>query len=206
MYIPASNRMANLESEHAFIQQFGFAVVVGNDLTATHIPLLLDKSRGDFGVLVGHMARANKHWEVLHGGTVLAIFSGPHAYISPTYYAEGPAVPTWNYAAVHATGKFTLVDEQRTLDIVEATTKKYEPKSELSHQRITDEIKKRLVKAIVGFEIVITDLQGKQKLGQQRSMADQNGVFRALKNSSKLEGRALAEYMEQVQLGMGNDY
>lgn len=203
MYIPPSTVMKERDAQHAFMQQFSFAILVSDDLTATHLPLLLDKNRGEMGVLRGHMAKANKHWQTLQNQRALIIFNGPHAYVSPTYYASGPAVPTWNYASLHAYGTVTLTDPDTTLKIVEETTSVYEPDNDLSQQRITEGIKQTLLAAIVGFEITLTDIQGKQKLGQQRSEADQQGVYRHLAKSNNINDTLLAGYMAEQKIGTG---
>ncbi|MGL6251979.1 MAG: FMN-binding negative transcriptional regulator, partial [Billgrantia desiderata] len=104
MYVPPSMRLTR-EQAWALVERYGFAVLVGADLQATHLPLTLERSEGELGSLYGHFARANPHWRALDGNRALAIFSGPHAYVSPSWYASRPAVPTWNYLAVHATGR-----------------------------------------------------------------------------------------------------
>lgn len=108
MYVPASFKVEEIDVLYSFIEQFGFATLVtirNGSPFATHLPLLLDRERG---LLLGHVARANAQWENIEGAESLAIFSGPHAHISPTWYLTQPAVPTWNYTAVHAYGSVTL--------------------------------------------------------------------------------------------------
>ena len=203
MYIPKAMRMADLAAQHDFIDAHGFAVVVSADLQATHQPLVLKRDEGEFGVLYGHFARGNPQWERLDGQDVLAIFSGPHAYISPTWYAATPNVPTWNYAAVHVKGRVTLLDAEHTLTVVEDTVRQYEPQLLEERVVITDAYRDKLLPAIVGFRLEITHSEGKQKLGQQRSAADQQGVFAALSASNRPDDQALAQYMARTGLGMG---
>src|SRR5688500_17707071 len=109
MYIPPAYEESRLEVLHAFIRQYSFATLVtqGNaGLTASHLPFLLDTSRGQQGVLRSHVARPNAQWKDLNlEGEALVIFQGPHAYISPRWYVEKVTVPTWNYAAVHVYGR-----------------------------------------------------------------------------------------------------
>ena len=106
MYIPESFRESHLATLHAFIRQNSFGTLVSEqdgELVASHLPFLLDPERGPYGTLVAHMARANPHWQAFDGDAeALAIFQGPHAYISPSWYATEQSVPTWNYTAVHA--------------------------------------------------------------------------------------------------------
>src|SRR5687767_5413897 len=114
MYTPAHFAETDLSRLHDAIEAYSFATLVSEhegELTASHLPLLLNRTAGDQGTLVGHMAKANRQWEQAAGQEVLAIFSGPHAYISPAWYAEERVVPTWNYVAVHAYGRLKLVQE-----------------------------------------------------------------------------------------------
>jgi len=153
-------------------------------------------------VLYTHLAKANSHWQGLAGQEVLMIFSGPHAYISPTWYGKGPAVPTWNYAAVHAKGTVTVLNELDTLNVVNQTVEKYEPTLLKNTELFNSEFNSRLAKAIVGLKIDITHIEGKQKLGQQRTQSDQIGVFEALQQGD-LEAQLLAEYMKKNEIGLG---
>jgi hypothetical protein len=130
MYIPTAFAEPDLSKLHDFIDQHSFGLLVSqvDGLPfASHLPLLLERTAGPHGTLVGHMARANPQWREAVGKTVLAIFSGPHAYISPTWYEAEQVVPTWNYTAVHAYGKVeTIEDEGALLDIVQKTVRVYE--------------------------------------------------------------------------------
>lgn len=195
MYLPNHFRTDEPETLSAFIETFSFATLVcavGDSSFATHLPLLLDRERN---MLLGHVARANPHWRSFDGETeCLAIFTGPHAYISPSWYAAVPAVPTWNYAAVHAYGNPTLTDAAGTAAIVDALVAKYEsPRSEPWPNNLPPDFRERLLAAIVGFEMPIGRIEGKFKLGQNRSEGDRLGVIAAL-DSGGAEDRALAEF------------
>ena len=203
MYIPSKMKMKDLSSAHDFIDDFGFGVLVSNSLSGTHIPFILNREEGENGVLYSHCAKANPHWKELKNTEVLIIFSGPHGYISPSWYAESPAVPTWNYAAVHAYGLVSLLDDQQTLAAVEAVVRKYEPALLEKREIITDEYRDKLLAGIVGIKIELTRIDGKQKLGQLRKPEDQTGVYQALAQSGKPEDQALAQYMKKVNLGTG---
>ena len=114
MYVPTAFAETDEGKLHEFMQAYSFGLLVsthGGEPFATHLPFLLDRNAGPHGTLVGHMARANPHWHDLEGQTVLAVFSGPHAYISPTWYESENVVPTWNYVAVHAYGICRLVND-----------------------------------------------------------------------------------------------
>jgi transcriptional regulator len=128
MYTPAHFAETDLSKLHAAIESYSFGTLISRHeeaLTASHLPLLLKRDGGtpaQFGTLLGHMAKANTQWEQGVGKEVLAIFSGPHAYISPTWYQEEKTVPTWNYLAVHAYGRLDLVrDSREKLDILRQT-------------------------------------------------------------------------------------
>ncbi|KPZ71554.1 Protease synthase and sporulation protein PAI 2 [Shewanella sp. P1-14-1] len=199
MYIPKNLRINDLTSLHKFVADYGFAVITTADLTASHLPLLLKLDEGELGTLYGHMARANQHWKIADGQSVLTVFSGPHGYISPTWYESSPAVPTWNYAAVHVKGTVTLTDDETTLSILNDTIAKYEPSllSSETHGHdgfIPPDYKLKLAKAIVGFKVKIDSIEGKNKLGQHRSLADQKGVLAGLSESSRLDDQALLAY------------
>lgn len=198
MYIPKNLQMT-ASSANQFIHQYGFGCLVSDDLTGSHLPFLFDEK---YNVLYTHLAKANTHWHGLTGQEVLIIFSGPHAYISPTWYRKGPAVPTWNYAAVHVKGTVTVLNELDTLNVVNQTVEKYEPTLLTNTELFNKKFNSRLAKAIVGLKIDVTDIEGKQKLGQHRTQADQLGVFEALQQGD-LEAQLLAAYMKKHEIGLG---
>jgi transcriptional regulator len=195
MYIPNHFRAEDTETLHEFIERYAFATLVSaqdGSPFATHLPLLMNGARN---ALLGHVARANPHWRSFDGSTeCLAVFSGPHGYISPSWYSVSPAVPTWNYAAVHVYGRPTLVDAEKTADIIDALVAKYEaPRSEPWPNKLPVDFRERLLAAIVGFEMPIERIEGKFKLGQNRSEADLMGTIAHLEAGSA-EERALAEF------------
>src|SRR5262245_40355037 len=128
MYVPEHFREERAEVLHDLIRRNPFGTLVSNTpdgLFATHLPFLLDAERN---TLVGHMARANPHWRWLDGTAALVLFQGPHAYVSPRWYATPLAVPTWNYAVVHAHGRVGLVqDGPRLLEILAETVRTHDP-------------------------------------------------------------------------------
>lgn len=203
MYIPTNMQMSDLSTTHDFIDEFGFGVIVSGSLTGTHLPFVLHRDEGRNGVLYSHCAKANPHWKELDNQEVLIIFSGPHSYISPSWYAHSPAVPTWNYAAVHAYGTVSLLDNTQTLDAVEAVVNKYEPDLLVKKSIITDEYRDKMLLGIVGFKVELSHIEGKLKLGQLRKKEDQLGVYEALSQSNNPEGQALALYMKKMNLGTG---
>jgi transcriptional regulator len=206
MYIPNKFTISDLNEKHQFIHEFAFGLIVSakDTLQGTHLPFVLHPDEGDLGVLYAHCAKANPHWKVLENADVLVVFNGPHAYISPGWYASGPAVPTWNYAAVHAYGRVVMLSSEDTLKAVEELVEKYEADLLVKRDILTENFRDKLLPAIVGFKIVLSKIEGKLKLGQQRSIADQQGVYQGLCNSSHLDALALARYMEKLSLGKGN--
>jgi transcriptional regulator len=193
MYIPHSFAEDDLPTLFAFVEAHPLATVVTSSmpdgLIATHLPLVLDRTTGPLGTLVGHFARANPHSRALAGGplSALVIFTGPEAYITPEWYrtkAEtGRVVPTWNYVAVHAYGTLRLNDDPHRLrEHLEALTQRHEAHRNRPWQvsdAPADYIAQQM-KAVVRVELPIDRLEGKWKMSQNRSGADIDGVVRGL--------------------------
>ncbi|HSG50220.1 MAG TPA: FMN-binding negative transcriptional regulator, partial [Longimicrobiales bacterium] len=181
---------------------FGILFSAGPDgPVATHLPFSLDAERGEHGTLVAHMARANPHWKALAPDQeVLVVFAGPHAYISPTWYAEPVAVPTWNYAAVHVYGVPQLVEDMDVLrGQVEQLVHEHEAHRDPAWDVAAAEPKlEGLLKAIVGFEIPIARVEGKMKFNQNRSREDREGVVRALEGEADSMAQAVVEIMRRT--------
>ncbi|MEM7209476.1 MAG: FMN-binding negative transcriptional regulator [Pseudomonadota bacterium] len=202
MYIPPNMGIAERSECEAFIASNSFAVLTSSDLQVTHLPLVLSE---DCTRLRGHFARANRHWRQLEEQRVVAVFSGPHAYISPSWYADSPAVPTWNYAAVHVYGTVKLTSDEMLAETLDQMLQHFEPALLETRDIVTPDYQAKLQRAIIGFEIDIESIEGKQKLGQLRSGGDQRGVSKALASSDRLDDRMLNEYMKQTGLGLGNN-
>jgi transcriptional regulator len=201
MYVPPVFDEKNVDTLHRLIDDYGFAALVSatpQGMVATHVPVMLDRARGPQGTLVAHVARANPHGRVLDGAEVLAIFLGPHGYISPSWYEQHPAVPTWNYAAVHAYGRARLIDDPVRLEsIVKQLVAQYESgrPQPWSADGLPREYVTGMLRGIVGIEIEIARLEGKLKLSQNRNEIDRRNVIAALATSASAEDRALGEYM-----------
>lgn len=200
MYIPEHYKETNPERVAKLIKSYPFgALVTAPDGLPfiSHLPLLFESAVGAHGKLLGHMARANPQWQHFTAGSeVLAVFQGPHAYVSPSWYSS-PGVPTWNYTVVHLYGKPRLIESEAELeDLITQLTNIYESylpnpwKPNLAGERRT-----KLLSMIVGFEIEITDVQGKFKLSQNRSTADQQRVIEELSQSSKPLDVSVAKLM-----------
>jgi transcriptional regulator len=206
MYIPKAFHVSDRSVLDAFITHNSFAMLVSTvdgTLFATHLPLLLEHDHPSQGVLLGHVARANPHWRGFDGQQeALAIFHGPHAYISPSWYTTSPAVPTWNYAVVHVYGVPHVVEDEVWLaHLVDRLVALYEAGMPAPWPGVLPaEFKAHLLKAIVGFTMDITRVEGKFKLGQNRPLGDQLGVVRQLEMSADPIAQALGEFTKQ-QLG-----
>jgi len=208
MYVPALYRETSPEAIYGFIEQHGFGLLVSNGpdgFHATHLPFALRRpaAPGGEAVLLGHMARANPQWQALDGAEILAVFQGPHAYVSPSWYATHPAVPTWDYTAVHATGRFAAVDDPAEIDASMATlVGLYE--EEGSGWRFEDlpaDYKGRMLRAIVTFKVTVTRFEVSFKLSQNRPPADRRNVAAALRRRGDPDGLAVADLIEAALAG-----
>jgi transcriptional regulator len=208
MFIPNKFKMTEITDKHEFIEEYGFGVMISSTdgLSATHLPFVLNVNEGNQGVLYAHCAKANTHWKDLEGQNVLVIFTGPHAYISPSWYSSKPAVPTWNYTAVHAYGVVSLLNPQDTINAIDQIVNKYEPQLLVKRDIVTDQIKDKLLAGIVGFKIELNKIEGQLKLGQNRSKDDQAGIYKALSSSENLQNLLLAKYMQKLNIGMNDMY
>lgn len=197
MFIPSSFRISDRDTLLGFIERYGFATLASTDPNgvpfATHVPLLLDR---EAQLLLGHIAKANPQWELFGGRESLAIFHGPHAYVSPSWYTVAPAVPTWNYAAVHAYGVPRVIDAARTADVVDRLVWKYEDhRPNPWSGEMPDDFRRWLLAGIVGFEMPLTRIEGKFKLGQNRSAEDRAGTVAGLREEGG-EAAELATFTE----------
>ncbi len=164
---------------------------------ATHLPLVL-KDEGEHGVIEGHFAKANPHWQSLAGRETLVVFHGPHSYVSPILYTEELSVPTWNYIAIHACGTLSLVEddpgkEALLTDLIAANEPAY-----LDRWRALPEgFRRTMLAGIMGFRIPIARIEGKFKLSQNRNPQERKNVLAAQSAGSDDE-RALAQWMERL--------
>jgi transcriptional regulator len=201
MYLPPVFAETDLAKLHAFIEQNSFGLLVSQvdgQPFASHLPLLLNRRAGPYGCLIGHLARANPQWREAAGQQVLAVFSGPHAYISPRWYEAELVVPTWNYVAVHAYGSFAIVDDRDALtDILHQFVRVYE-QSMPQPWALTgpEEFVRRMVAQVVGFHIPIERLEGKWKLNQNQPAERRTKVIRVLRERGDETSQAVAALME----------
>jgi transcriptional regulator len=195
MYSPPYNRVEDRAELTAFMRAHDFCLLVtgaGGELAASHLPCLIEE-RGDKLVLVMHMARANPQWQSFFGDDALVVFSGPHAYVSPRWYERAPAVPTWNYAAVHAYGRPVVLEareekhaSQRRL--VEALDPQWLP----AFDALAQEYVTQMLDGIVNFEIEVTRLETRWKLSQNRGAREMELIASRLEEGTDQAGRALA--------------
>ena len=174
---------------HTLVRTQPLATLVlshAGELHVNHVPMYLDPTRGPHGTLVGHVARANSVWPLLPQ-TAVAVFHGPQAYVSPSWYPskalDGKQVPTWNYTTVHAHGRLIAVDDpERLRTILHTLTQTHE--AHRPHPwRLDDappDYTTQLLRAIVGVELAVERFEGTWKLSQNRTAADQAGVVQGL--------------------------
>ncbi|MGX1098920.1 FMN-binding negative transcriptional regulator [Amorphus sp. MBR-141] len=202
MYTPPAFREDDPAVLRAIMREAGLStlVTVGEDgIVATPLPLMLDETEGPFGTLYGHVARANPQWKSAAAGEALVIFTGPDAYISPSWYAakreHGKVVPTWNYVAVHAYGPAEFFDDAgRLRAVVTRLTVRHEAARREPWQvdDAPEDFIENQLRLIVGVRIPITRIEGKRKMSQNRSEADRTGVAKGLAESPSGADRDVA--------------
>lgn len=202
MYSPESFREQRLDRlmELTHRHPFGLLIsTVDHEPVVSHLPMLLEAGPGSL-VVIGHMARANPHAEILRSGSrALVVFSGPHGYVSPYWY-ETPGVPTWNYVTVHLKGRVRVIDEAAEVcGLVERMIERFE--SGIETERRRQELIGRfqhLLTQITGFAVDVEQMEGKFKLSQNRPLVDQRRVAEALRCSARAMDQELARWMDEV--------
>jgi transcriptional regulator len=205
MYIPPAFLDQDRASLHATIRAArlaNFITATADGLMASPLPLFLDGSEGTNGVLYGHLARANPQWKGAPIGEAMAIFMGPDAYVTPSWYETkqetGKVVPTWNYITVHAFGAVEFFDDaDRLLDVVTRLTKLHEQPL-AAPWAVSDappDFVRAQLKGIVGIRMPITRIEGKRKMSQNRSATDQARVIEGLSASERPSDHAVAKLM-----------
>jgi transcriptional regulator len=189
MYLPKHFQENNQEKLLEFMRANSFVTLVSTMEGvpfASHIPLVIDID-GEIVKLTGHVAKGNEHWKAFGQGETLAIFTGPHAYISPTLYEEKSSVPTWNYIAVHAYGvpKIIEITQREKLErMMDEIIDSYDPNYKEQWHSLSDLYRTSMMRGIVAFEMTVTRLEGKYKLSQNRSAVDQHNVAETLSKNS----------------------
>lgn len=203
MYLPAHFEETDLGVLHTLVEAHPLATWVlngsGDDAAplVNHVPFLLDRTRGPFGTLIGHVARANPVWQ--HGGRSVLVFQGPQAYISPGFYASkqehGKVVPTWNYAVVHAHGRFRAIEQADELLALVSRLTDHHERDRPAPWQVNDApaaYVDQMLRAIVGIELPIERLVGKWKVSQNRPAADRAGVAAGLADRGRRDDAAMA--------------
>lgn len=200
MYIPPYYKEEDQDKLLAFMQVHNFATLISsseNMPIGTHLPFLIEK-RGEKLFLVSHMAKANPQWQTFGQNELLTIFQGPHAYISPTHYEKQQNVPTWNYVSVHAYGKARIIEtEKELIDLMERTIEQFEKEFYKQWKELAPAYVNGMLRAIVGFEIEITKLEGKYKLSQNKTKNEQQNIVSTLEKSEETEKKEVAAEMKK---------
>jgi transcriptional regulator len=205
MYSPRFNQVADRGILIEAMRAYSFAILFGAQagpqsaapLVATHLPLVV-KDEGEHGLIEGHFARANRHWQALAGRETLVVFPGPHSYVSPSLYVEELSVPTWNYIAVHAYGTMELVEDEAGKDaLLAGLIAANEPAFGERWRAMPDGFRRTMLAGIMGFRIPISRIEGKFKISQNRDEQERRNV-RAAHAAGTADERALAAWMERL--------
>jgi transcriptional regulator len=187
----------------AFMQAHPFAIVTGIGAdsypVATHIPVEVEQQEDGSIVITGHMARKTDHahaWE--QNPNALVIFTGPHVYVSASWYTDTQMASTWNYMTVHAKGKIQLLDEEGTYNIIKKLTDRYEAHSAIpaSMEKMGEQYVRNNLKAIVGFSMVVEQLEHVFKLSQNRDDESHQNIIQQLNQQGTDDAKAIAAAME----------
>ncbi len=204
MYLPRHFASDDAAVAHAVIDQHAFAILLthGDELEISHIPILRVDDGSEYGKLIGHVAKPNPQGSHFDGSlSATAIFTGPHAYVSPSWYVTPEMVPTWNYAAVHAHGNPVAVEDQTAARaIIDELVSRFESNDtgNWSTARLSEKRMVGQMKGIIAFEMPIERFEIKLKMSQNRSEEDAAGVIGALSKSDRDSDRATAQMMFQI--------
>jgi transcriptional regulator len=204
MYSPKFNQVADRGILIEAMQAYSFAILygppcaeTGTSPVATHLPLIV-KDEGEHGLIEGHFARANRHWQTLAGRETLVVFSGPHSYVSPSLYVEELSVPTWNYIAIHAYGTLQLVEDEAAKDaLVKGLIQIHEPAYAERWNTMPEGFRRTMLAGIMGFRIPIARVEGKFKISQNRASQERRNVY-AAHAAGTPDQQALAAWMMRL--------
>jgi transcriptional regulator len=205
MYSPKFNQVTDRSILIEAMQAYSFAILFGPqstpdapaELVVTHLPLVV-KDRGPHGLIEGHFAKANRHWQSLANRETLVVFPGPHSYVSPTNYVDPLSVPTWNYIAIHAYGTLSLVEDDPGKDallagLIQANEAAYAEK----WRSMPDNFRRTMLAGIVGFRIPIDRIEGKFKISQNRAPQERHNV-QTSQAAGTADQQALAAWMQRL--------
>lgn len=208
IYIPDRHAENDPALIRAFLDSYSFAMVVTvtRGLEITNVPVLLDDPAGGetWGALSWHLARSNPQNETLAGGEATLVFHSPHAYISPNWYASSPAVPTWNFASVHCTGRAVRIDDESRLEgmlarLTAINEQRYGGGERWKLEWMPEAYLAGMRRGVIGWEMKIERVEAKFKLGQERPAGDRAGVLEALRENRSAE-KSLAQLTEEYYL------
>jgi transcriptional regulator len=201
MFIPDSYKNENQEEIKKFLQENSFGILINQTdekLCATHIPLELDTNKDGNEILFGHISKENPQWKgFTDNDQILAVFSGPHSYISSSWY-DHENVPTWNYIAIHVYGKIKIIEGDAVVESLKKLVDKYEQNSK-NPVRVADLSKKTMMqtRGIVAFEIEITEIQATRKLSQNRDEKNYQNIISELEKTEDIQAIAVANEMKK---------
>jgi len=192
VYIPPEFAISDRKEMMEFIRKYSFGIMItySEGFRTSHIPFIITSD--DPLVLWGHLATGNQQLRGIRDSRALVIFSGPHSYISPSWYAEPGQVPTWDYVTVHVEGNVRLTGRDDTTKMLERMVSFYESGSTLPG-RLREKPYQDMMSGIVGFKIEVDRIWGKAKLSQNHSVADRLGVIDHLSRSSNQDEAKIAE-------------
>jgi transcriptional regulator len=205
MYTPKFNQVIDRAVLIEAMRDNSFAILfgpLGNPVPdasplATHLPLVV-KDETEHGLIEGHFAKANRHWQALAGRETLVIFSGAHSYVSPALYTEPLSVPTWNYIAVHAFGTMELIEDEDGKDaLLKGLIALHEPAYAERWREMPGGFRRSMLAGIVGFRIVISRIEGKFKVSQNRNETERQNV-RAAHAAGTPDQQSLAAWMQRL--------
>lgn len=200
MYIPEIYKQGNPQEIENFLQHNSFGILVNQTngkLWATHIPMELDVNDDGQQVLFGHISKENPQWKSFSDGEVLAVFSGPHAYISSSWY-DHENVPTWNYTAVHIYGIIKIIEGNAVIQMLKKLVDKYEQTSE-NPVRIEDLSERTMMqtRGIVAFKIKITRVEAVRKMSQNRDAKNYSTIISELEKKGDSDALKVAADMKK---------
>ena len=204
MFIPEIYKNENQEEIKKFLQENSFGILINQTngkLSATHIPLELETTKEGKDILYGHISRENPQWQgFTDNDQILAVFSGPHSYISSSWY-DHENVPTWNYIAVHVYGKIKIIEGEGVIESLKKLVDKYEQNSE-NPVRVVDLSKKTMMqtRGIVAFEIEITEIQATKKMSQNRDGKNYQNIISELEKVNTNQSIAIANEMKKCPI------
>ncbi|REH48727.1 PaiB family negative transcriptional regulator [Tenacibaculum gallaicum] len=199
MHIPPMFKFDDKKEKIAFMKKYSFATIVtnkGNVPIATQLPFVIKENSNKL-VLSGHFGATNEQVNHIENNTSLVIFTEPHAYISPSHYEKKKNVPTWDYISVHAYGKANILhNEVQKLEAIKEMINFYEKDYQKQWNNLPENYKKGMLRGITAFELEVTELQGQQKLSQNRKEAEIGRIAEHLENSEIGTEKELAKYIK----------